>query len=61
MLRCWLPSAPAGVTLFAEYSEETGGHTGLAALLTCLVDRLGLTGERMPLYPAFGGPPVASP
>ena len=46
--------------LFAELAQETGSYQGLAALITRLVDLLGLVDERMPLYPAFGGPPVAT-
>ena len=47
------------VALFAELTDEVGSYRGLAALLMRLVDLLGIAEEEMPLYPAFGGPPVA--
>lgn len=46
------------VALFAEAAEETASYGALAGLLTRLVDALGIADEEMPLYPAFGGPPV---
>ena len=49
--------------LFSELVRETGELDGLATTLTRLVEILDLKGQRMPLYPAFGGPalPVTSP
>lgn len=43
--------------LFAELAADSGSYLALSALLTRLVDVLGLADEEMPLYPAFGGPP----
>lgn len=43
--------------LFAELSAGTGSYPALSALLSRLVEVLGLADEEMPLYPAFGGPP----
>jgi hypothetical protein len=49
------------VALFAELTEEVGKYGALAAVLTRLVDILGLAASEMPLYPAFGGPPIPPP
>jgi len=49
------------VALFAELADEVGTYRALASVLTGLVDLLGLAAEEMPLYPAFGGPPVSPP
>ena len=46
--------------LFAKLADETGSYGALAALLTSLVDSLGLADADMPLYPAFGGQPIPS-
>lgn len=43
--------------LFAELAVDSGSYLALSALLTRLVEALGLADEEMPLYPAFGGPP----
>lgn len=48
------------VALFTELSEQTGSYRALAALLARLVDLLGLADQHMPLYPAFGGPPIST-
>ena len=46
--------------LFADVAEAAGRFLALAGLLARVVDVLGLAGEQMPPYPAFGGPPVAA-
>ena len=42
--------------LFAQLAGEVGEYAALAALVVRVVETLGLTDTRMPLYPAFGGP-----
>jgi hypothetical protein len=49
------------VALFDELTDEIGCYRDLAALLLRLRDLLGLANEEMPLYPAFGGPPIPPP
>ncbi len=47
--------------LFTELADAVGDYGALANLVSHLVEVLGLTDARMPLYPAFGGPALPAP